>query len=186
VQLNGEAYFEVSSNKKNPFVVQTEQMELTATGTKFNIEAYALNPLTAVTMVGGEVTVNFGNSTSLSVLPQTRVCYNKQTQQHTIEETNPYKWYAWKDGLMIFRNDSLGYVFKRLEQTFNVNIILRDQSISNALYRATFEDESLDDILHLLEMTAPIKFVYKERSKMTDCQYEKQNIEVFWNKKRLL
>jgi ferric-dicitrate binding protein FerR (iron transport regulator) len=183
VQLNGEAYFEVSSDKKDPFVVQTEQMELTATGTRFNVEAYAINPLIAVTMVGGEVTVSFDKSASLSIFPKTRICYNKQTQQRTIEETNPYKWYAWKDGLMIFRDDSLGYVFKRLEQTFNVNIIQKDLSISDALYRATFEDESLNEILRLLEMTAPIKFVYKERGKMTDYHYEKQKIEVYWNKK---
>jgi ferric-dicitrate binding protein FerR (iron transport regulator) len=185
VQLNGEAYFEISSDKQNPFIIQTAQMELTATGTKFNIEAYAANPLTAVTMVSGEIAVVFGKSASLSVFPQTRVCYDKQTQQRTVEETNPYKWYAWKDGLMIFRDDSLGYVFKRLEQTFNVNVILKDPSISDARYRATFENESLDEILRLLEMTAPIKFVYKERGKMTDNYYEKQKIEVYRNKKNL-
>ncbi|GHV48392.1 iron dicitrate transporter FecR [Bacteroidia bacterium] len=183
VQLNGEAYFEISSDLKNPFVVQTAQMNLSATGTKFNVEAYAGKTLTAVTMVEGKLNVAFGESSSLSLLPETRTCYDSQTGQRTLEQANPYKWYAWKDGLMIFRNDSLGYVFSRLAQTFNVSIILKDPSLSDAPYRATFEDESLDEILRLLEMTAPIKFVYQKRSKTTDGHYEKQIIEAYRNKK---
>jgi ferric-dicitrate binding protein FerR (iron transport regulator) len=179
VYLDGEAYFEVTSDAKNPFVVQTNQMELTATGTKFNIEAYADKTQTAVTMVSGKVDVAFGQSPPIPLAVGTRTCYDGQTGQRTLEQTNPYKWYAWKDGLMIFRDDSLGYVFNRLEQAFNVKIVLRDPTLSNDPYRATFEEESLDEIIRLLEMTAPIKFIFQKRSKTTNGYYEKQKIDVY-------
>jgi hypothetical protein len=83
---------------------------------------------------------------------------------------------------MIFRNDPLQYVFKRLEQTFNVEFILKDGEIANEPYRASFREESLDEILKLLEMSAPIRFVQLKRTQDANQSYEKQQIEVYRRK----
>jgi len=182
VFLEGEGYFEVHSDKKNPFVVTTDQMTLIATGTAFNIEAYTADSMRVVTMVEGTTDVVFGETPPITLKPGARILYNNQNFKKEIIETDPYKWYAWKDGLMIFRDDPLYYVFKRLEQTFNVKINVKDTEIANEPYRATFEDESLDVILQLLKMSAPIRFVRQEKKMTTNYQYEKQQIEVYKRK----
>jgi ferric-dicitrate binding protein FerR (iron transport regulator) len=183
VFLEGEAYFEVHSDRKNPFTVQTHHMTLTATGTAFNVEAYACDSMTAITMAGGVVDVDFGKTAApLTLKSGDRVLYNSLTSKRTVLKTDPYKWYAWKDGQMIFRNDPLHYVFKRLEQNFNVEIILKDTEIAHEPYRASFRDESLDEILRLLEMSAPIRFVLHKRNKTENQYYEKQRIEVYKRK----
>ena len=183
VFLNGEGYFEVHSDKENPFIVKTDQITLRATGTAFNIEAYNTDSITAVTMVNGKIDVAFGNSSPVAMVPGERASFNNQTKQCLIAKTDPYKWYAWKDGLMIFRDDPLSYVFKRLGLTFNVNIDLKDPSLANAPYRATFEYESLDEILRLLEMSAPLHFKQNKRVKDKNNTYEKQTIEVYKRKR---
>lgn len=183
VFLNGEGYFEVHSDKENPFIVKTDQITLRATGTAFNIEAYNCDSITAVTMVDGKIDVAFGNSSPVSMIPGERVSFNNQTKQCLITKTDSYKWCAWKDGLMIFRDDPLSYVFKRLGLTFNVNIDLKDTVLANAPYRATFEYESLDEILRLLEMSAPLSFKQNERVKDKNNTYEKQTIEVYKKKR---
>lgn len=142
VFLSGEGYFEVHSDKENPFIVKTDQITLRATGTAFNVEAYGSDSITAVTMVNGKIDVAFGNSSPVAMVPGERASFNNLTKQCLIAKTDPYKWYAWKDGLMIFRDDPLSYVFKRLGLTFNVNIELKDPSLANAPYRATFEYEN--------------------------------------------
>ncbi len=179
VQLDGEGYFEVQSDKKNPFIVETSEMKLVATGTRFNVEAYAIDSITAVTMVSGEISISFNDSQPIQVRPNQRAFYNNQIQNIDIVRTDPYKWYAWKDGLMIFRDDPLSYVFKRLSQTFNVEINLKDTTVAEDLYRATFGDESLDEILRLLEKTAPIKFVHHKRTQTKDNLFGKQLIDVY-------
>jgi ferric-dicitrate binding protein FerR (iron transport regulator) len=180
VFLEGEGYFEVHSDSKNPFVVETNRMTLTATGTEFNIQAYAADSITAVTMKDGMVDVLFEQSSSVTLKPGERALYNSQSHRKTVVKTDdPYKWYAWKDGLMIFRDDPLCEVFKQLEQRFNVEIILKDRTIAGELYRATFEEESLDDILQLLKMSAPIRFVRNKRTVNADHRHEKQRIEVY-------
>ena len=183
VFLSGEGYFEVHSDKENPFIVKTGQITLRATGTAFNVEAYGSDSITAVTMVNGKIDVAFGNSSPVAMVPGERASFNNLTKQCLIAKTDPYKWYAWKDGLMIFRDDPLSYVFKRLGLTFNVNIELKDPSLANAPYRATFEYESLDEILRLLEMSAPLHFKQNKRVNDRNNAYEKQTIEVYKRKR---
>jgi ferric-dicitrate binding protein FerR (iron transport regulator) len=185
VYLSGEGYFEVQSDQENPFIVKTGQLTLRATGTAFNIEAYHGDSVTAVTMVEGQIDVAFGKTSPIVMKPGYRAVFNSQTQQCLIGQTDPYKWYAWKDGLMIFRDDPLSYVFKRLGQTFNVQIDLKDPALATAPYRATFEYESLDEILRLLEMSAPLHFRQNKRVKDKDNSYRKQTIEVYKGKRRL-
>ena len=48
-------------------------------------------------------------------------------------------------------NDPLEYVFKRLVDTYNVEFILKDAELGKYSYKATFEGESLNEILRLLE-----------------------------------
>ena len=76
---------------------------------------------------------------------------------------DPYKWYAWKDGALVFWDDPLECVFKKIGQTFNVDIILKDTDIAHQLSRTTFRQESLDEILCLLRLTAPIRYEYSNR-----------------------
>lgn len=178
VRLVGEGFFEVESDIENPFVVRTNVMDVKATGTAFNVEAYEKDSLTAVTMVKGKVSVAIGNTRPVMMAPGERMLYNMHTGGCLISQTEPYKWCAWKDGMLVFRDDPLSDVFKRIGQTFNVDIVIRDPEIGRYLYRATFEDESLDEILRLLKLTAPIRYIKSERNQSSVGRYYKQQIEV--------
>lgn len=57
VKLEGEAYFEVRSDNDHPFSVNVGDMEVTATGTEFNIEAYS-GTSQRVTLVTGKLGVS--------------------------------------------------------------------------------------------------------------------------------
>jgi ferric-dicitrate binding protein FerR (iron transport regulator) len=179
VYLSGEAYFEVESDKENPFVVETKNVDVEATGTAFNIESYQKDSLITVTMARGEVAVHIEDAPSIAMRPGEQMEYNVKNDRYEIRNTDAYKWYAWKDGIMVFRNDPLEYVFKKIGQTFNIEIAVKDAAIGKHLYRATFEEESLDEILRLLCMTAPIRYKYFDREKHMDNHYMKQRIEVY-------
>ena len=178
VYLSGEAYFEVQSDKSNPFIVETGKLKVCATGTEFNVEAYEKDSIISVTMVEGLINIIIGDKEPFTMTPRERMAYNRNQSKYKVNKTDPYKWYAWKDNMMIFRDDPLEYVFKKIGQTFNVEIAVKDTDIANQLYRATFEDESLDEILRLLQLTAPIRYTHFKREKGDKNQYERQKIEV--------
>jgi ferric-dicitrate binding protein FerR (iron transport regulator) len=178
VYLSGEGYFEVGADAGKPFLVETADITVRATGTAFDVEAYPGDTVTCVTMVEGRVSVGIGDGQPLSISPGERMEYNHSCGRYAIRRTDTYKWCAWKDGKMVFRDDPLEYVFKKIGQTFNVEIVMNDASIGRHPYRATFEGESLDQILRLLRMTAPITYKYFDRKKDMDNHFLKQRIEV--------
>lgn len=182
VYLSGEAFFKVHSDKIHPFIVSTDKMNVKATGTQFNVEAYSTDSITAVTLVEGKVDVNIGMTTIEKLKPNQRIVLNSNSNTYTKTETDAKHWGVWKDGILAFRDQPLEDVFKRLGRTFNIDIKVKDSIVAKQLYRATFEEESLDDILKLLKMTAPINYKKIERIKQHNNAYGKELIEVYSSK----
>ena len=60
VQLNGEAYFEVTKNSRQPFMVRTPQKAVVKVyGTQFNVEAYADDKTITATLVEGSIAMAY-------------------------------------------------------------------------------------------------------------------------------
>ena len=78
VELNGEAYFEVSKDPKHPFIVQTETIDVQVLGTHFNVDAYHDNLDVKTTLLSGSVAVsNKSKSVRMVLKPNEIAIYNK-------------------------------------------------------------------------------------------------------------
>ncbi|BEG99259.1 FecR family protein [Bacteroides sedimenti] len=182
VYLSGEAYFEVHSDKNNPFMVKTANLAVKATGTAFNVEAYSTDSVIAVTLVHGKVNVELNNDRNIALVPNQRLSYNNKSNSYNLAKVDTYKWCTWRNGILVFRNDPLDYVFKKIGQMYNVDILVKDTQIASQPYRATFEGESLEEILRLMKMTAPIRYRRTERFKTKNGEFSKEKIEVYKQK----
>ena len=181
VYLKGEAYFEVESDQNHPFLVSTPFLNIEAVGTKFNVSGYDDVEKTEVTLVSGEVRIN-KTSYNGNIIP----VISLDTSQHlmvdnysldtyvTSEDT--YKYIAWKDGKLIFRNDPLDQVVKELSHIFNVDIEIKGETLLNYTYRATFNDESLGEILKLLKLSSPIDYHEIKRIPLPDGSFPKRKV----------
>ncbi|OFY68497.1 MAG: hypothetical protein A2V64_10505 [Bacteroidetes bacterium RBG_13_43_22] len=184
VYLKGEACFEVKSDVSNPFIVQTSTLLVKATGTKFNIQEFDLTPVTEVTLVSGKVFVheldNIKNPTLITELcPNQHLKYNRETKTKSIVNEDVYKYIAWKDGKLIFRNEPLSEAVKKIGQVFKVDIELQGTELQDYRYWATFQDESLDEILKLLKLSSPIDFRELKRNPLPDGSFPKKKIIIF-------
>lgn len=184
VFLKGEAYFEVESDISKPFIVQTPTIEIKATGTKFNVQEYDYNPVTEVTLVSGKVIVNeTGNNKNPQLIseldPDQHLAYNRQTKKQEITNENSYRFVAWKDGKLIFRNEPLYKVLNKIGIIYNVDIELQGKMVKDYRYHATFQDESLEEILKLLKLSAPIDFKEVPRKLLDDRSFSKKKIIIF-------
>ena len=184
VFLNGEAYFEVTGNSEMPFIVKTSHLTIKATGTRFNVFGYNSYSRSEITLVDGKISVceldTAGNSTLLSELnPNQHLVFNKSTKLLSINNEDIYKYYAWKDGKLIFRNEPLSEVVKKISRVFNVDIELQGSTLQDYRYRATFEDESLSEILKLLELSSPISYKEIKRMPYPDGSFPKKKVVIF-------
>ena len=188
VFLKGEAYFEVESDLKKPFIVETSSLSVKATGTKFNVSGYDSADEAEVTLVSGKVEVNITdgkNKISSSKLDiNQHFSFNKVNGTTSIINEDTYKYISWKDGKLVFRNEPLSQVVKKISQVFNIDIELQGSSLQDFSYRATFQDESLSEILKLLKMSSPIDYIEVKRDPLPDGSFPRKKVIIFLAKQK--
>lgn len=184
VILKGEGYFDIAENPKKPFAVEAGRFEVIALGTSFNVKHYANDATTDITLCKGKVLVNRllqdnkVNRVSLLKPNQQLIIHNK-THEFQKRDVEANRISSWKDGMLIFRNEPMIEVIKRIERWYNVEIILKDKELENYRYRATFMDETIDEVLRMIKLTSPVDFTSADRIKLPDGSFTKKSITLF-------
>ena len=101
---------------------------------------------------------------------------DKITDNTKVSDINLYMVTSWKEGKMVFRRTEMAEIAQRLSRHFNVNIILQSKKIFNYKYSATFTTETFEEILQLLEKTAPIKCTMIEPKQASDYSYTRRTV----------
>jgi ferric-dicitrate binding protein FerR (iron transport regulator) len=183
VILKGEAYFEVESDLKKPFIVETSSLSVKATGTKFNVSGYESDNEAEVTLVSGKVEVRTTednkNVKSSKLNINQHLSFNKVNGTTSISDEDIYKYTSWKDGKLVFRNEPLSHVVKKIGQVFNIDIEVQGKEIQDYCYRATFQDESLTEILKLLKISSPIDYIELKRDPLPDGTFPRKKVIIF-------
>jgi transmembrane sensor len=177
VFLTGEAYFDVAGNKKMPFIVEANQIEVKATGTEFNVKAYGNDDFIETSLVEGKVILyNKNNNQEIKSLnPNESVRYFTKTNTYTEDFDHIEKNISWKDGLLVFENDPIEDVALKLGRWYNVEVSFADQ-VRKYTYTARFADETLPQVLELLELATPVSYELIPREKLPDGSYSKQKV----------
>lgn len=179
VFLSGEAYFDVAQDKKAPFIVETNHIDVKATGTEFNVMAYSDDPLIETTLVEGKVILydrKNNNRAIRSMNPNESLRYFIRNRSYTTDSLNIEKNVSWKDGLLIFKNDPIENIAKKISRWYNVEVIFTNNEVKKYTYTATFADETLPQVLELMELATPISYELASREKLPDGSYSKQKV----------
>ena len=184
VKLTGEGFFNVVKDPENPFVVKTSYMNITALGTRFNVLAYPDDETCEITLESGKVVVEkireSGEPVKLMELqPNHQLVISRKTGIIDTKEVVAEKYTSWKDGKLVFRNDLMNEVVKRIGRWYNVEIDLKDKELESYRYRATFENETFSEVLKLLKLTSPIDYVEQKREMLPDGTFTKKEIIFF-------
>ena len=178
--LTGEGYFNVAHNPDQPFIVRTKNLDVRAVGTEFNVSAYPDNDFVATTLVNGTVIVekkmSSGNIVPVEKMkPGQHVNFNINTNKVYSSMGDVEKYIAWKDGKLVFKNESIIQVANTLGRMFNVDIEVAEE-IENLTFTVTFVDEPLFQILDLMTIATPVDYQVLPRKKQSDGTFTKQKI----------
>jgi ferric-dicitrate binding protein FerR (iron transport regulator) len=159
VELRGEAFFDVEQDTRKPFRVFTEDLVVTALGTQFNIASYENERTIEVVLEEGGIEF-FNKSTKDSYLLKPNQCliYDKGRSDYKVEVVQTEKYSSWVEGKLIFRNDPLDVVARRLERWYNIDVEILGSITNQPSLRATFVDENLEDVLNLLKLSLNIHY----------------------------
>lgn len=158
VILKGEAFFDIRKDQAKPFIVQTEDIDVTVRGTRFNVEAGVDGKTTTTTLEEGKVDLYVRrNNKSYFMKPGDQITIETNGHQVRHKKVNPSYFTAWKENILVFDNAPLNEIINKLENRYRVSI-LAGKALANERFTLTIEQESLDEVLALIQLSSQLKF----------------------------
>lgn len=126
VELEGEAYFEVSKTGQ-PFIVQTKGMKIEVLGTTFNISAYA-NEEYQTTLVSGSVKVQTENGSNRILKPSEQACITPGSNQINVRNVDTAFYTSWIHGKINFKDQRLDDIMKTLARWYDMDVVYENEA----------------------------------------------------------
>ena len=152
-RLKGEGYFQVSKDRKHPFVVQVGNLNIEVLGTCFNVYSYEENDFVETSLIEGSVRLYDSKSPSESFIlkPSQKAIYSKNNGKISFHNTDNVKETAWTQNHLVFESEKLGSVFQKIERWYGVHIDLLCPEIANDQISGSFKDEQLSYVMEALK-----------------------------------
>ena len=165
VVLEGEAFFEITSDASRPFIIKTGEIETIVKGTSFNVLAYPENNRIEVSVNSGLVEVCYTNQDNkqnkLQLNPSELGVFDKEEKQ-LVKGKFDKTVFAWKDGKIIFEQASFENMKDVLERWYGITIQTnRKINFGNGI-NGVYENESLENVLKGISFSTDIQFEIKE------------------------
>lgn len=164
VNLDGEAYFEVTKNKNIPFYVNTEMNKVRVVGTSFNVCAYNGSKEFETTLVEGIVDIYPScNDQAITRLQKNEFFANYDG--HLKKTVLPsYEYLRWKEGLYCFDDVPFSGILDKLEKYYNVKITVTSPKLLNheGLTGKFREQDGIEHILRAISKDHPFRFTINE------------------------
>lgn len=161
VELEGEAYFEVSRDESHPFVVRAGQLDVKVLGTGFNVMAYPGEWQAEVTLVRGKVDVRRGNESCI-LKPDDQYVLDKKEMSSVVQKVDTDIYTSWKDGILNFDALPLEQLAKKLGRWYKVEFVFGDDWLKKLKFSGAFKkDNNIRYVLSLIEATTEVQFEIK-------------------------
>jgi transmembrane sensor len=192
VSLSGEGYFDVKRNPDVPFIIHTSSINIKVLGTVFNVKAYPEDEKTETSLIHGSIEVTIKNRPNDKIIlsPSEKLVVDNNTISHndkvvtskdggkvagvdfrTLMAINKLKYVnedsvigetEWVHNRLFIRDESFKEMAVKLERWYNVRIDISDDRLMEKRFSATFENETIEQVLDALKMIVPFKYKYAE------------------------
>lgn len=176
VELQGEAWFDVQHDE-TIFTVNTDYMDVRVMGTQFNVMTYPDINFAEVVLEEGKVEVQGTDAYFEKILvPGEKLKYSLEENRFRVQQVDTKPYTAWKEGFLLLDDEPLETAAARIERWYNVDIEIKDEKLKNYRFKATFQDEPLEEVLRLLAMTTPMEYTIEKRETGDENVYRKKKV----------
>ncbi|MBK7084831.1 MAG: FecR domain-containing protein [Flavobacteriales bacterium] len=150
VELEGQAYFEVTPDPQHPFVVEADGLSVTVLGTAFTVSAYDSSSTVLTRVRNGKVRVS-ADGRQVDLVAGEHAAFEERTQQLRKVEAPSIE--IWGDRILMFSGTPLAEVVQQLSALYHVRIGLENDAMERCRLTATFENEPIDLVLRVVAET---------------------------------
>ncbi|MBO6168886.1 MAG: FecR family protein [Bacteroidales bacterium] len=150
VNLQGDAYFDVSHNEAKPFIVHTDNIGIRVLGTAFSVSAAP--EVSQVVLERGSVRLVSREGVSMvSLSPNQKATYRAVTGDVRVEPVYATAFVTDKYSLMAMSDVTLAQMVSKLSATFHRKISCKGGDTEKHYNLAFLKSDSLEDVLSILE-----------------------------------
>lgn len=160
---NGKAVFDVFSNKKRPFTITTNRINITVLGTKFEVVNHQQQ--TQVNVKEGVVKVSLPkeNDRLLALVNKDEsLILDKSNNILSLSKINSDNMALWSEGKFAFYQESIEHIFKEFSKYMDVEFSIENKTIAQLPVSGNFNVNHFDDFLMALPLIHPITVQKKE------------------------
>ena len=164
IQLQGEAFFEVTHQASRPFIVHAGKLNTQVLGTSFNIKAYSDDPQIQVTVHTGKVGIypqtNQTTKTNKAVFltPNQTGIFNKRNENIHAENVNSEESMVWRVGKLVYKNELLTTALRDLKHKYGVDISVA-KGMQNCRIYGTFEHDAVEKLVEMMAFSVNGKVI---------------------------
>lgn len=147
VELQGEAFFNVTPDKNKPFIVNVNGITVTVTGTSFNIKTQGTK--TEVIVETGSVQVS-NHKQTIALTPKEKVTVVHPDSVLTKEPETDQLYSYYRNKIFVCDRTPLWKFVQALNEAYDTHIIIEPAEKRSEPYTATFIDQPLDSILNIM------------------------------------
>jgi ferric-dicitrate binding protein FerR (iron transport regulator) len=189
VELEGEAYFDVTKDAKRPFIVHTSNIDVMVLGTLFNVKSYEEDQTIEATLLRGSIEVYNKNDPSapkvilkpneklifrkkeakkisgqdiIDVNSSIRVIPDENISISTLSGDKPdsiKEETSWLYNKLVIDGDDFKKMADKMERWYGVEIEILSPALEQYHFKGIFENETIAQALDALQLT--VKFRYK-------------------------
>lgn len=157
VEMDGEAFFEVTRDESNPFIVRTKDADVRVLGTSFNIKAYGEDEQLLVSVQSGKVQVDMPEA-MMRLHPNEQLVLDKHNGEFRKKNENANRVTVWMRGGLYFNRTPVRSVIQELERMYNREITFTPGETYNEYIYGEHDNKSLESVLKSIQYTTGIKF----------------------------
>ncbi|MES3018109.1 MAG: FecR domain-containing protein [Bacteroidota bacterium] len=157
VEIEGEAYFEVSKDKKRPFKVKSDNQLIEVLGTHFNVNAYRDEASVKTTVLEGSVKISAGAENNI-IKPGQQNRLSRTKEKMDVVEVDVEEAISWKNGLFMFENEEIHSIMRKISRWYGVDVVYEQNNIEEKFGGTVSKFENVSQVLKILEVTGTIHF----------------------------
>lgn len=186
VNLTGEAFFEVVSNKNKPFIIHTSKIVIRVTGTSFNVRSYPDEARVETSLIKGKVEVSLLSDPNkiFYLNPSEKLVLNDPASEKAkrdeikllsgavnvspvTPEIKRIAYYsvdsipvetAWLNHQLAFYDESFREVANKMEKWYNIKIVFASPALENIRFTGKFENETIEQAFQALQIIGRFRY----------------------------
>lgn len=163
VELQGEGFFDIETDKNKPFIVNTWDQRIKVYGTKFNVSSYADDPHSKTSLFQGKVSVqNLVGSIPQKeyvLVPGEQIIIDRSSKMLKQDKLdNEEEIVGWKNGFFVYENAPLKEVMKDFVRWYDLDVDL--ETLPDLTFSGTIpRNYQLDKALNVIVKTGNLRMI---------------------------